>query len=283
MRLITLLLCAMNYLDVLQLEREPFSTSPDPSFFYRSKEHHTALNRLEIAIRLKRGLSLILGDVGTGKTTLSRALLQSFYGEEDFVFHMILDPAFKSEYQFLAHLTKIFGISPFFRSTIDHREAIEKYLFHTCVEERKTVVLLIDEGQKLNQPHLEVLRTLLNYETNEYKMLQLVILAQMELLPRLQRIRNFMDRVSLKYILNPLDEHETGRLIEFRLRQAGYRKERGLLTQEAIHKVYEHTQGYPRQIARICHSAMERLIMDDREIVTAELIDQIVQKEKKWN
>src|SRR5262249_54230842 len=149
------------------------STSPDPSFFYRSNEHYTALNRLEIAIRLKRGLSLVLGDVGTGKTTLSRALLQAFNGEEnEYIFHMILDPSFKSEYQFLMHITKLFGISPFFRSTFDHREAIEKYLYQKCVEEHKTVVLLIDEGQKLPMPYLEILRTLLNYETNEYKMLQ---------------------------------------------------------------------------------------------------------------
>jgi len=119
----------MSYYTTLQLEKEPFSTSPDPAFFYRSSEHYTALNRLEIAIRLKRGLSLILGDVGTGKTTLSRALFQSFNGEEDYIFHMILDPSFKSEYQFLTNLTNLFGISPFFRSTIDHREAIEKYLF----------------------------------------------------------------------------------------------------------------------------------------------------------
>ena len=69
------------------------------------------------------------------------------------------------------------------RSTIDHRDAIEKYLFQKCVEEQKTVVLLIDEGQKLNEPQLEVLRSFLNYETNEYKLLQLVILGQMELLP----------------------------------------------------------------------------------------------------
>ena len=97
----------MSYYTALQLGQEPFSTSPDPAFFYHSKGHYAALNRLEIAIRLKRGLSLILGDVGIGKTTLSRALLQSFEGEEDeYVIHMILDPSFKSEYQFLAYLRK---------------------------------------------------------------------------------------------------------------------------------------------------------------------------------
>jgi general secretion pathway protein A len=224
-----------------------------------------------------------LGDVGTGKTTLSRALLQNFYGEEDnYCFHMILDPSFKSEYQFLTHLTKLFGISPFFRSTIDHREAIEQYLFRKCVEENKTVVLLIDEGQKLTQTHLEVLRTLLNYETNEFKMLQLVIFAQMELMPRIQRVRNFVDRISTKYIINALDEYETGRLIDFRLRQAGYSSERSLFTKEAIHRVYEYTQGYPRKIALLCHNALDYLMIGDFDLVNEELINKVIEKEQAW-
>lgn len=272
----------MNIFASVKLDKEPFSTSPDPAFFYRSNEHYTALNRLEIAIRLRRGLSLVLGDVGTGKTTLSRALFQAFDGESDYIFHMILDPCFKSEYQFLTHLTRVFGISPFFRSTIDHREAIEKYLFEKCIEQGKTVVLVIDEGQKLNQGHLEILRTLLNYETNEHKLLQLVIMAQMELLPRISKIRNFMDRVSMKYILNPLDEYETGKLIEFRLRQAGYENDRQLFSYEAVKEIHAHTQGYPRQIARICHMALEHLIMEGHEIVTGSLIGRIIAQEKSW-
>lgn len=273
----------MSLFTTLKLDKEPFSTSPDPAFFYKSREHYTALNRLEIAIRLKRGLSLILGDVGTGKTTLSRALLRKFNGEEsDYIFHIILDPSFKSEYQFLSHITKIFGISPFFRSVIDHREAIEKYLFHQCVEEHKTVVLVIDEGQKLTMPQLEILRTLLNYETNENKMLQLVIFAQMELLSRIKPVRNFMDRISLKYILNPLDEYETSQMIEFRLQEAGYTGDKGLFSREAIRAIHGYTQGYPRQIARLCHMAMEHLVMEDYESVNADLIEKIIAKEKLW-
>ena len=273
----------MSYYTVLHLEKEPFSTSPDPNFFYHSREHTTALSRLEISIRLKRGLSLVLGDVGTGKTTLSRALFQLFNGEEDnFIFHMILDPDFKTEYQFLSCLTKMFGVSPFFRSTLDHREAIEKYLFQKGVEEKKTVVLLIDEGQKLTQPFLEILRTLLNYETNEYKLLQLIIMSQMELLPRLQKIRNFTDRISLKYIINPLDEKETQEMIEFRLRQAGFNGGRSLFSHEAIREIYEFSQGYPRKIALLCHNALERLVMESREMVTDDLVISIIAEENRW-
>ncbi|MCX5681332.1 MAG: AAA family ATPase [Candidatus Omnitrophica bacterium] len=274
----------MSYYQVLNLHKEPFSSSPDPDFFYHSREHTTALKRLEIAVRLKRGLSLVLGDVGAGKTTLSRALFQSFNGEEDdFIFHMILDPDFKSEYQFLAHLTKMFGVSPFLRSSMDHRETIEKYLFQKGVEEGKTVVLVIDEGQKLSQPFIEILRTLLNYETNEYKLLQLILLGQMELLPRIKKVRNFMDRVALKYIINPLDEKETSEMILFRLEQAGGSGKRELFTYEAIKKIYELTQGYPRRITLLCHNALERLVMDGRETVTVELIDLLAEEEKRWS
>src|SRR3990170_3209934 len=134
----------MSYYTALGLTKEPFSTSPDPSFFFRSNSHVQALHRLEIAIRLRRGLSLILGDVGTGKTTLSRTLFQTFNGEEDkFIFHMILDPSFKSEYQFITNLIKVFGIMPESHSTFDYSDAIEKYLFQKGVNENKTIVLLV--------------------------------------------------------------------------------------------------------------------------------------------
>ena len=169
----------MSYYENLQLKKEPFSTSPDPEFLYRSSEHNAALKRLEIAIRLKRGLSVILGDVGTGKTTLSRALLQEFSQDHDFIFHMILDPTYNSEFQFLETLVNTFQITPNARTTHDYKEEIEKYLFKKGVDENKTIVLLIDEGQKLASNFLEELRTLLNYETNEYKLLQLIIMIQM--------------------------------------------------------------------------------------------------------
>lgn len=261
------------------LEKEPFSTSPDPQFFYHSGSHNTALKRLEIAIRLRRGLCLILGDVGTGKTTLSRTLLQVFKDENDFIFHMVLDPTFKSEFQFLLSLVKMFNIMPAFKSTLDFKEALEKYLFQKGVEENKTIILLIDEGQKLTPENLEVLRTLLNYETNEYKLLQLVIMAQIDLLPRIKRIRNFMDRITLKYTINPLDETETKEMIEFRLRQAGYHHQNTIFTDEAIRLIYQDTQGYPRRIAMLCHDALETIVMRERSVVDAEIINGLIAQE----
>ena len=269
----------MSYYESLNLKSEPFSTSPDPYFFYPSSSHDSALKRLEIAIRLRRGLNIILGDVGTGKTTLSRMLIQLFKDEPDFIFHMILDPSYKTEFQFLSSLAKMFRVNPSFRSTLDYKEALEKYLFQKGVDEKKTIVLLIDEGQKLTPTQVEILRTLLNYETNEYKLLQLIILSQIELLPKIRRIRNFMDRINLKYIINPLDESETRALINFRLKQAGYDGEENLFTDNAIRHIYEHTQGYPRKISMLCHDALEMLIMRNRKIVDEGIVEEIMAHE----
>lgn len=273
----------MSYFTALGLNKEPFSTSPDPGFFYRSASHNTALKRLEIAIRLRRGLSVVFGDIGTGKTTLSRALIQSFKNEPDFLFHMVLDPGFKSEFQFLNSLVQMFAITPDIKSALDFKEALQKYLFQKGVEENKVIVLLIDEGQKLSFENLEALRTLLNFETNEYKLLQVVILSQVELIPRIKRVRNFFDRVALKYTLNPLDETETREMIEFRLKQAGLRGPQGLFNQEAIRAIYQYTQGYPRKIALLCHDCLEEMVMHETSVIDMGMVEGLIKNQEAYS
>jgi general secretion pathway protein A len=272
----------MTYCSVLGLSKEPFSLSPDPAFFFRSYSHVQALDRLEIAIRLRRGLSLILGDVGVGKTTLARMLLSAFPPEDQVVFHIMLDPTYESEYQFLLSLCQMFGLNGSFKSTLDCREALEHCLFQRGVAEGKTTVLVVDEGQKMPLELLENLRVLLNYETNEYKLLQVVIFAQMELLPRIKRIRNLMDRVTLKYILNPLDEQETAELIQFRLEAAGLTDGRELFHPDAIRQIHRFTSGYPRKIAKLCQRALEELLMREQWSVDERLVRELIVDESRW-
>lgn len=268
----------MSYYTLLGLDKEPFSTSPDPDFFYQSQEHQAALTRLMIEIRLRRGLSVILGDVGTGKTTLSRKLFQMLRAREDMLFFMILDPTYDSEEVFLESLVRTFHIQmekphP---SLLDYKEALKTYLFQKGIQENKTVILLVDEAQKLNQASLEVLRVLLNYETNEFKLLQLVLLAQLELLPKIREMKNLMDRISMKYIINPLDDAETKEMIGFRIRQAGYQSPSPLFKDEAIVEIYQQTQGYPRRIAMVCHNALKHLVMESKPIVDKDLVRRVV-------
>ena len=276
----------MSYYRILGLDREPFSTSPDPEFFYQSKEHKSALYRLRIGIKLRRGLSVILGDVGTGKTTLSRRLAQLLKAEPNLIIAMLLNPIYESAEQFLADLIERFHISIDSNNgkdprLLDYMKTIERFLFEKGVEENHTIVLLIDESQKLIEPCLEILRTLLNYETNEYKILQLILMSQMELLPRISQIKNLWDRIALKYVINPLEEDEVQELIEFRLRQAGYVSRYKLFSDSAINAIYNYTQGYPRRFTILCHDALEYLVMYKKEMVDKEVIQELIERDVK--
>lgn len=271
----------MSYYRVLGLAKEPFSTSPDPAFFFLSKEHKAAYFRLQVAISLKRGLSVILGDVGTGKTTLSRKLAQTLKEDDTISLHMILNPYFRTEKQFLLRLARLFHLKiPSNATAIDIMEEVEKYLFDKGVEQEQTMVLLIDEAQILPDFVLEILRILLNYETNEYKILQLVLVGQMELLPRINCMNNFWDRIALKYVLNPLGEEELKRMIEFRLHEAGYKGDEALFTNKAIKILWNHTQGYPRRLSIMCHNALEYLVMHDRKEVDDEVMWAVIESDQ---
>lgn len=273
----------MSYFKILGFQKEPFSTSPDPEFFYLSKEHEVSLTNILIELRLKRGLSVILGDVGTGKTSLSRKLIQELKQRNDFIFHMILDPSFENEHSLLASLAKNFEIIgnkiDASLSVVDLKESLERFLFQKGVNEEKTVVLVIDEAQKLNDASLEALRVLLNYETNEFKLLQLVLLGQLELHSKILSMPNFFDRISFKYTLNPLGFEETKEMIEFRMRQAGYTSSMYLFLDEAIREIHQYTRGYPRQIMMLCHRALKALVLKNKFAVDLRLIRELVEDE----
>jgi len=271
----------VSYYRVLGLEREPFSTSPDPAFLYQSPQYRDTLANLIIEFRLKRGLSVVLGDIGIGKTTLGRKLIQLLRERAGFVFHMILDPTYPSEELFFADLTRTLAIDlPTPHPTlVDYRDALERFLFRKGVEERQTVVLIIDEAHKLNALSLEALRVLLNYETNEVKLLQLVLLGQMELLPILMNIPNVVDRISLKCTLRPLNLVETREMIEFRLQEAGYRARLPLFEAEALEAIHDYTGGYPRRIAMVCHQALRYVVTHQGRTVERATIDALMQHE----
>lgn len=271
----------MSYYRLLGLEREPFSTSPDPLFFYQSPQYRDTLANLIIEFRLRRGLSVILGDVGMGKTTLGRKLVLLLRERSGFVFHLILDPTYPSIELFFHELTRTLAIdlphpTP---SLVDYRDALERYLFRRALEEHQTIVLIIDEAHKLNALSLEVLRVLLNYETNESKLLQLVLLGQMELLPVLLGLPNVADRISLKGTLRPLDRGETREMIEFRLKQAGYQSRAPLFAEDAIQTIHDYTGGYPRRIAMLSHHALRYLVMHKGRCVSRELVQYLIQHE----
>ncbi|MBI4713162.1 MAG: AAA family ATPase [Planctomycetes bacterium] len=240
----------MSYYEFLGLKVEPFSTSPDPAFFYESGTRKQVLNNLMGELNLQRGLSVVLGDIGTVLESLLRIL--------------------GIEMPSLAQLsdTKI-------------EEAIKDFLFQTKLKENKIVVLIIDEAQKLLPDSLEVLRILLNYETDKGKLLQIILFGQFELHHKLARMPNLMDRVSFKVVLTPLDRAETFQLIRFRLQQAGHKTGKDIFTTDAIKKIYSTSRGSPRQVALLFHRALRNIVQQNKGTADYTIIKQILTEAKK--
>ncbi len=259
----------MEYFSLLRLQKEPFSNSPDPEMFFQSPQHQGCLQKLELAIRLRRGLSVVLGDIGTGKSTLCRQLIQMLSREDAKVRpHLILDPEFTSPLEFLATMTSTFGIAPPGEAMSEWRlkEAIKNHLFEQAVEQGRITALIIDEGQKLPDFCLELLREFLNFETNQHKLLQIVIFAQEEFQTALKGKANFADRITTFHRLRPLSFRETRAMIAFRLDRS--RTEPGprprLFTLPAILAIYLLTQGYPRRIVMLCSKAVILILVNQR-------------------
>ena len=258
----------MDYYKLLHLKKEPFSNSPDPSFFYRSRQHIDCLQKLELALRLKRGLNVVVGDVGTGKTTLCRQLIQSFANDERIVSHLILDPDFQEPQAFLGAVVQMFiGKKPDLGTPLSKmKEDFKQYLFKMGVEENKTIVLIIDEGQKITASGLEILRELLNFETNEFKLLQIILFAQTEFDAVLKDHANVADRVNLYLHLSPLNFKDTRALIQFRIAQAieGNGAKMRFFTLPALWRIYRASGGYPRKIIHLCHQCLLAMIIQNR-------------------
>ena len=257
----------MNYLKTLNLSREPFSNTPDPEFFYHSKQHYGCLQKIEVAVRLKRGLNIVIGDVGSGKTTLCRQLIRRLAKDELMETHLILDPGFDSPQEFLKKMYEMLtGRAPDpDMGEWELKESIKHYLFRRGVEQGRIVVLIIDEGQKIPSYGLELLREFLNYETNDHKLLQIVLFAQKEFEKTIDGLANFTDRVNLYHRLMPLNFRDTRAMIEFRLDQARDTVEGGqLFSYLAYWAIYRATRGYPRKIINLCHLCTLAVIIEKK-------------------
>ncbi len=284
----------MNLFDSIGLSADPFSTSPNVDLFYPAVEHRQCLEGLELSIRMRRGLSVIRGGIGVGKTTISRKLIQNFKDEsDDFDFYLILDPKFESEIILLKHIIELFGITDSADSVQDCRNIIENYLLKVGVEQGKTLVLVIDEGQNLPGEMLDVFRTLLNFETDDFKLLQLILFGQPEMGKIIHKYPNFEDRISFDFEIGPIALEDMQGMIDHRITVTGG-DPGSWFTQESIKKIHKNTQGYPRKVTQLCHQLLLAMISEEKKEINEEMVQRVIsgkidtggllkQKKKNYN
>ncbi|MEJ2100001.1 MAG: AAA family ATPase [Desulfobacterales bacterium] len=271
----------MDYFSILNLKQEPFSNSPDPDFFFHSREHLECLQKLELSLLLRRGLNVIIGDVGTGKTTLCRQLIRRFARRDEINTHLVLDPYFVDAYEFLSSVGKMI-LGPKAKLGSNEwqiKEQIKQYLFERGVKHNKTTVLIIDEGQKIPVFCLEILREFLNYETNEYKLLQIIIFAQKEFENTIKKYANFADRINLYHHLRPLNFRDTRLMVKFRLEKSkDTSKKMDIFSYPALYAIYRHSGGYPRKIIHLCHHCVLAMIVQNRSKVSYALVRSCIKR-----
>jgi len=281
------LLRKMDYFRILNLKKEPFSNSPDPDYFFRSRQHLGCLQKLELSLRLRRGLNVVIGDVGTGKTTLCRELIRKFATDDEIETHLILDPAFSNSSEFLSTVAEMFegDKPPDDSNDWQIKEIIKQHLFRKGVDEKKTVILIIDEGQKIPVFCLEILREFLNYETNDYKLLQIAIFAQKEFEKTIEEHANVADRINLFHFLEPMNFKDTRLMIQFRLQQSSETKTNvSLFTYPALWATYRATGGFPRKIVNLCHKSILAMIVQNRSRIGLFLVRSCIKRafSKGW-
>ncbi|MCL4512901.1 MAG: AAA family ATPase [Candidatus Eremiobacteraeota bacterium] len=271
----------MDYFEVLGLQKEPFMDTADPYFFHAAPDREEILTHLEVAVRVGRGLACVFGEVGSGKTTLAQTLEQNLLQDESFVLRKVFDPSFSSEYLFLTQIAMVFEIERTPGTILELKNSIKNYLFKKGVEEGKTILLIIDEAQKLTLQNLETLRILLNYQAPNRKLLNIILFGQPELMEQMRQMPNLTDRITSLFFLSPLDRIGTHDLIRFRLKQAGLPDDRELFSEEAKDRIYDYGKGNVRKVVNLCHDLIEELVIRERNVVTLEMVEKAIGKKEQ--
>jgi general secretion pathway protein A len=246
-----------RYFEFFGLERDPFLDTADPYFYCEFGALRKAKERLYASVDASRGLTVILGDPGTGKTSLSGALEQELLADDRVVLAKILDPAFATEVEFLIAIGRVFGLALPPRSSAALKNALKNFFFETAILEKRNLVLTIDEAQNLSDENLEALRLLLNYHVPQRKLLNILLFGQSELAQRIRAKGNLEDRVDGWIRLERLDPGMASAVLDFRLAKAGLPAERQFFTADARAMLIDAAEGLPRRLTMLAHAAMQ--------------------------
>ena len=252
------------YKEFYGLTALPFSITPDPRYLFFSRAHREAFDHLLFGITQRKGFIQITGEVGAGKTTLCRAVLDQL--GPDIATALILNPVM-SGLQLLRSVLREFGLADRGNDRVRLTQRLNEFLLETSRADRD-VVLFIDEAQDLPDESLEEVRLLSNLETDDRKLLQIVLIGQPELRERLDRpeLRQLRQRILVRFHLGPLRRDETHAYIHHRLEVAGA-SGRPTFTAAAIRTIHRHAHGVPRLVNAICDTTLLAGYAEGRDVL----------------
>jgi type II secretory pathway predicted ATPase ExeA len=248
-------------LQAFGLQRDPFLDTADPSFYYETMATASNRRRLFDSLAGGRGLAIVLGPVGAGKTSLFNAVTQRLLEDQRFVVGLILDPTFQSESELLEAIIAALGF-PYNPALLNAgpralREHLKRYLFDATAGDGRQAILLIDEAQLLPEALLESIRSLLNFQLDERKLLSIGLAGQAEIAEAIVRRPNLSDRVAVWLDVAPLTEPEAAGLIDHRLRCAGFAGDHSPFDAVVMREMWRRSSGLPRRLGALARESME--------------------------
>ena len=262
------------YCEFYGFSEKPFTITPNPRFIFLSSNHREALAHLVYGIDTHAGFIAMTGEVGTGKTTLLRAMLSQLEPEK-YRSALIFNPCLTGE-QLLAAICREFCLEVDGKNSFGYLDALNCFLLEQHTADR-TVVLVIDEAQNLTPDVLEQLRMISNLETEQTKLIQIILAGQPELDDLLERhdLRQLCQRITVRCRLTPMGLDDTGEYIRHRLKISG-RRFPGFFSRRAVKKVYRFSQGIPRLINVVCEQALVLAWTRESPVVGSSIVSQVI-------
>ena len=255
------------------LREKPFAMVPHPGCLYQSPGHSTALTYLEYGLRENIGFILLTGEIGTGKTTLIRLLLERIESEMEVA---VLFNTNVSEEELIRGILREYELDPVVDKS-QNLDLLNCFLIEQYAKRRR-VLLIVDEAQNLKHEALEELRMLSNLVGESESLIQIVLVGQPELRRTIRHpsLEQLAQRIGVTYHLGPMEQEDTGKYIRYRLERAGCPKA-DLFSEEAIDSIHEACKGIPRAINLLCDACLVYGFADDAHSITPDIVDQVLQ------
>jgi type II secretory pathway predicted ATPase ExeA len=261
------------------LREQPFAPTADPAYFYATPGNKECLYRLWSTIDERHGIAVVLGNYGTGKTTLLRKLLTGMSADPEKYCTAVIGSPIPSwtSFALLEAITAQFGVQPAEASFVACMEALSR---HLLANRHRVCTLIIDDAQNLNKRgQIELLRLVQNLETEQHKLLNLVFFAQLEWAQVLRAAPNFEQRINVTFSLEPLTLEEMRHFIDFRLAQAGAQAGAGPQFDEgALRALHAYSEGSPRMVVTICRNALMVAAQLRTQTLTQEIVLHTIDK-----